>query len=119
MWGRDFRRTERPWGHFKTYMSNRKFTVKDIVVKPGQSLSLQSHRHRDEFWAWIDGPAPRITIGNTSFYMEAGREYAIPRGTKHRIENPHSSGSLTILEVAHGRFDENDIIRYEDKYGRL
>lgn len=117
MWGKDHRRTSRPWGYFTTYMSNQKFTVKDIVVRPGQGLSLQTHKNRDECWAWIDGPTPRITIGDYTFYMEAGREYAIPRGTKHRIENV-SGEPTTVLEVSYGKFDEDDITRLEDYYGR-
>jgi len=119
MFGPNPRITQRPWGHFKTYMSNRKFTVKDITVKPGQGLSLQYHRHRTEFWAWIDGPAPRITIGDSTFYMEAGNEYVIEPGVKHRIENLNSQDSTTILEVAYGRFDEDDIVRLKDYYGRV
>lgn len=117
-WGYgDTRKTERPWGHFTTYMSNQKFTVKDIVVKPGHALSLQYHKNRTEFWAWVDGPAPRITIGDLSFYMERGREYVIPANTKHRIEN-FDAAPATVLEVAYGKFDEEDIVRLEDRYGR-
>lgn len=118
MFGWANRTTKRPWGGFTTYISNHKFTVKDIVVKPGEALSLQYHRNRTEFWAWIDGPSPRITIGDTVFYMEAGREYCIPKGIKHRIENLDAHNPTTILEVAYGRFDENDIVRLEDRYGR-
>src|SRR5690348_4954669 len=117
MWGIPGRLTKRPWGHFITYISNHKFTVKDIVVNPGQPLSLQTHRRRDEFWAWVDGTATRITIGEHMFYMEAGMEYTVPRGVKHRIENL-SDAPCTVLEGAYGRFDENDIIRYKDNYGR-
>lgn len=114
-----FRTEHRPWGWFTTLISNRKFTAKYIVVKPQQSLSLQFHRRRSECWVWVDGVLPRITIGDTTFYMQAGKEYHIPRGTKHRIDNPHQVGTLTILEVAHGRFDEDDIVRLDDKYGRV
>lgn len=116
---RDLRRTERPWGHFTTYMSNQKFTVKDLRIKPGQATSLQTHRNRTEFWAWVDGPAPRITIGAYTFYMEAGKEYRIPPGTKHRIENCDTYGVATVLEVSYGKFDEGDIVRISDNYGRV
>lgn len=113
------RSERRPWGFFTTVMSLGRVTVKYIVVDPNQSLSLQYHSNRDEFWVWTDGVQPRITVGDLTFWMEAETVYTIPRGVQHRIENPHGSGTLTILEVAKGRFDEEDIVRIQDNYGRV
>jgi mannose-6-phosphate isomerase len=89
--------------------------VKVITVKPGESLSLQYHHRRDEFWHVLSGDGT-AEIDGQSLKLEPGGTCFIPRGTKHRV---HGGASvLVFLELAFGDFDENDIIRLEDKYGR-
>ena len=107
---------ERPWGSFTKFTTNNEpVTVKIITVKAGEAFSLQSHKNRDEFWRIISG-AGTITIGDTSSPITPDTDYQIPRGTKHCIEA--LSESVVFLEVARGDFDEEDIIRFSDKYGR-
>ena len=107
---------ERPWGLFRRFTNNFPSTVKIIIVKPNEELSLQSHKKRNEFW--------RVTRGSGFFVLEdqevkvgIGDEQNIPVGTKHKIKA--SDEGLEVLEISTGDFDENDIIRYEDKYGRV
>lgn len=107
----------RPWGWFTTVHSDNNATVKIIGVNPGESLSLQMHKKREEFWTLLDGPEPRLTIGDTTFWMEPVLRYHIPKKTIHRISNPHDQ-VLSVLEVSIGEFDEDDIVRLQDKYGR-
>jgi mannose-6-phosphate isomerase len=83
---------ERPWGGFRQFAHNALCTVKILTVVDGQLLSLQSHRHRDELWV------------------------VIPRGARHRVGSV--GGTARILEISFGEFDEDDIERYEDVYGR-
>jgi len=106
---------ERPWGSFIEFALNEPVTVKIITVKAGQAFSLQSHKKRAEFWRIISGGGT-ITIGDASSAIKPGGDYEIPPNTKHRIEA--SSHPVVILEVSRGDFDENDIVRFEDKYGR-
>ena len=106
---------ERPWGNFRQFTKNDKVTVKILTVKPNEVLSLQSHAHRSEFEHVIAG-AGTLQIGDEVFDVKEGDEYEIPVGVKHRM----SAGPLGLqfLEISHGEFDEGDITRYEDKYGR-
>ncbi len=106
---------ERPWGYFRKFIENTVSTVKIISVKPNEVLSLQTHSKRSEFWRVIRGEGV-FQIGDKKFTAIAGEEYEIPIGEKHRI----SSGpeGIDVLEIALGEFDEKDIIRLEDKYGR-
>lgn len=108
-------REERPWGEFIEFTKNTPSTVKIITVKAGESLSLQKHRNRDEFWRVISGMGS-IKIGDDSFSAKQNDEYFVPRGVTHRM----SAGvePLVVLEIAFGDFDENDIERLDDKYGR-
>lgn len=106
----------RPWGEFFEFTRNTLSTVKIIVVKQNESFSLQTHEKRDEFWRVISGNGV-IQIGEESVVATVGSEFYIPRGTKHRATC--SDQSLTLLEIAFGDFDENDIIRLEDRYGRV
>lgn len=107
---------ERPWGNFRQFIHDTSATVKIITVKPNETLSLQSHKKRDEFWRIIKGKG-FVQIGDSKFDVKENDEYEIPVGTKHRL-GAYDEG-LQILEIATGNFDENDIVRYEDKYGRL
>ena len=106
---------ERPWGDFEQYCKNQQCTVKIITVKPQEELSLQYHNHRDEFWKVIKGKA-QITLGDKIIEAKEGDEFYIPKKTKHRITTKESQ--VKILEISFGEFDENDIIRLEDKYKR-
>jgi len=107
--------TEKPWGNFRQFTHNENSTVKIITVNPNEELSLQSHAKRSEFWKVIKGSGI-VQIGETKHEAKEGDEYNIKVEDKHRI----SAGILgiEILEVATGEFDEEDITRYEDKYGR-
>lgn len=107
---------ERPWGNFRQFTQNENTTVKIITVNPNESLSLQSHKKRSEFWHIISGNGI-IEIGDTKKDAKVGGEYEIPIEVKHRL----SAGDLgiVVLEVAIGEFDEEDIVHYEDKYGRV
>lgn len=106
---------ERPWGNFRQFTHNETSTVKIITVKPDQGLSLQSHTKRSEFWRIIGGSGI-VEIGEIKHEAKEGDEYTIVVGTKHRLIAGPSG--INVLEIATGEFDENDIIRYEDRYGR-
>jgi len=106
---------ERPWGSFRQYSLNAVSTVKLIHVDAGQTLSLQRHRERDELWVIIDHGL-LVEIDGESFEPAVGDEFFIPRGTTHRAAGGRCGGRF--LEVAFGHFDEDDIERLEDCYGR-
>lgn len=105
----------RPWGEFRQFSLNEQSTVKIISVKSGATLSLQYHHKRNEFWHVISGN-PDILIGDTTVSAKPGDEFQICTGVHHRISAPKND--VQILEVARGHFDEEDIIRLQDKYGR-
>ncbi|MBY0376632.1 phosphomannose isomerase type II C-terminal cupin domain [Patescibacteria group bacterium] len=107
---------ERPWGNFRQFTHNSSSTVKIITVKPLEKLSLQSHTKRTEFWRVIKGSGV-IEIDEKKMSVIEGDEKTIPLGSKHRIEA--SENGISVLEISTGEFDENDITRYEDKYGRV
>jgi mannose-6-phosphate isomerase len=106
---------ERPWGKFTQYIHNKKCTVKLIEIKPGQKLSLQYHHKRSEFWVILKGH-PQILIGDNITQAKPGDEFHIPQGSKHRAIGINDS--VLFLEIATGDFDENDIVRLDDKYNR-
>ena len=106
---------ERPWGSFRQFTHNSLSTVKIIFVKKDEAFSLQYHNNRTEFWKILSG-TPEITIGESVVHAQKGDEFEIPPKTNHRA---HAVGTDTeFLEISYGNFDENDIIRIEDKYGR-
>jgi mannose-6-phosphate isomerase len=107
----------RPWGRFRRYAHAEPTTVKIITVEGGQQLSLQRHEHRDELWVVLD-PGLRVQIGDDVHEAAVGDEHLIPRGTVHRA-SADGPGAARFLEVAFGRFDEDDIERLEDRYGRV
>lgn len=107
---------ERPWGYFRQFCKNTPTTVKIIRIKPNESLSLQSHAKREEFWYFISGSGI-VEIDNEKKDLKIGDELIIPLGVKHRLTA--NSLGLEIMEISYGDFDEEDIIRYEDKYGRI
>ena len=105
----------RPWGWFRDFITNKPCTVKILFVKKGEAFSLQKHLRRDEFWRVLKGE-PEITLGDKIIEAKPGDEFEVPRKTIHRIYSPNTDSE--ILEISRGKFDENDIIRLEDKYGR-
>lgn len=105
----------RPWGNFIEFTRNTQSTVKIITVNPGEALSLQTHQSRDEFWNILSGDG-NITIGDQNISAVIGENHFIPRETPHRIVG--GTSKLAILEISFGNFDENDIVRLEDRYGR-
>ncbi|OGI95735.1 mannose-6-phosphate isomerase [Candidatus Nomurabacteria bacterium RIFCSPLOWO2_01_FULL_42_17] len=106
---------ERPWGNFRQFTHNSLSTVKIIFVKKGEAFSLQYHNHRTEFWKVLSG-TPEITLGESIINAKFGDEFVILPKTNHRVYA--ASTDAEILEISSGDFDENDIVRIEDKYGR-
>ena len=112
-----FLRDHRPWGWFETLALSDRFQVKQIVVKPGGVLSLQSHMHRAEHWIVVSGTA-RVTIGAEESLVSENQSVYIPLGETHRMENPGKL-PMVLIEVQTGAYlGEDDIIRYEDVYSR-
>lgn len=112
------KRVYRPWGSYETLVEGERYKVKRIVVKPGASLSLQSHRHRSEHWVIVTGVA-EVTNGNQVTTLIHDQSTYIPLQTKHRLRNPGTT-VLELIEVQSGEYlGEDDIVRYEDCYGRL
>jgi mannose-6-phosphate isomerase-like protein (cupin superfamily) len=106
----------RPWGKFEKFHENKACTVKLIYVNANSRLSLQYHKKRSEFWKVIKGTA-MVEIDERTVTLQEGETITIPRQTKHRVlalEN-----DCIILEIAYGKFDENDIVRLKDDYHRV
>jgi mannose-1-phosphate guanylyltransferase/mannose-6-phosphate isomerase len=111
------RKVYRPWGWYDGVDSGERFQVKRIGVKPGGSLSLQMHHHRAEHWIVVSGTA-RVTKGEEVFLVSENQSTYIPLGVKHRLENP-GMVPLEMIEVQSGSYlGEDDIVRFEDTYGR-
>lgn len=111
------RRVLRPWGSYEGIASAERFQVKRIIVEPGHRLSLQMHHHRAEHWVVVRGTA-RVYRGEESFLLSEDQSAYIPLGTVHRLENPGVI-PLELIEVQTGSYlGEDDIVRYEDTYGR-
>jgi mannose-1-phosphate guanylyltransferase/mannose-6-phosphate isomerase len=107
----------RPWGSYDSLEHGPRFQVKRLKIKPGATLSLQLHHHRAEHWVVVAGTA-RITRGEEEFLLEENQSTYIPVGVKHRIENPGMI-PLEIIEAQSGSYlGEDDIVRFEDRYGR-
>jgi mannose-1-phosphate guanylyltransferase/mannose-6-phosphate isomerase len=107
----------RPWGSYETVASGTRFQVKQIVVKPGQKLSLQMHHHRAEHWIVVTGTA-KVTCGEKTYLLSENESTYIPLGTRHRLENP-GKVPLHLIEVQSGAYlGEDDIVRFDDVYGR-
>jgi mannose-1-phosphate guanylyltransferase/mannose-6-phosphate isomerase len=111
------RKVFRPWGSYDSVDAGERFQVKRIVVKPGGTLSLQMHHHRAEHWIVVSGTA-KVTRGETTFLLSENESAFIPLGTTHRLENP-GCVALEMIEVQSGSYlGEDDIVRFEDVYGR-
>lgn len=109
-------RDERPWGDELWISKGKPSMVKILTINPHQELSLQYHHHREEYWHVISGDGSAV-IGEDTVNLTAGVDQFIPKETKHRLIGGNEK--LVILELAFGEFDENDIVRLEDKYGRV
>ena len=111
------RKVYRPWGSYEGIDNEFRFQVKHITVNPGASLSLQMHYHRSEHWVVVKGTA-QITRGEETFILSENQSTYIPLGVKHRLANPGKL-PLEIIEIQSGSYlGEDDIVRYEDVYGR-
>jgi mannose-1-phosphate guanylyltransferase/mannose-6-phosphate isomerase len=111
------RKVHRPWGHYDSVDTGERFQVKRIVVKPGAKLSLQMHHHRAEHWIVVRGTA-LVTRGEERFIVSENESAYIPLGVTHRLENPGKM-PLEIIEVQSGSYlGEDDIVRFDDTYGR-
>lgn len=107
----------RPWGTYTVLEVGEGFKIKRIVVKPGASLSLQMHHHRSEHWVVVSGTA-RVVNGEQDVLLAPNQSTYIPAGEKHRLENPGVL-ELVLIEVQCGQYlGEDDIVRYQDNYGR-
>jgi mannose-1-phosphate guanylyltransferase/mannose-6-phosphate isomerase len=111
------RKIYRPWGCYDSVDAGHRFQVKRIVVNPGATLSLQMHHHRAEHWIVVVGTA-RVTRGAETFLLSENQSTYIPLGVRHRLENP-GRVPLELIEVQSGAYlGEDDIVRFEDGYGR-
>ena len=111
------RLVHRPWGWYDSIDAGARFQVKRIMVKPGASLSLQKHHHRAEHWIVVKGTA-EVTNGEQVTLLGENQSTFIPLGQVHRLANP-GKVPLEIIEVQSGSYlGEDDIVRYEDSYGR-
>jgi mannose-6-phosphate isomerase-like protein (cupin superfamily) len=107
----------RPWGSWEVVNIGNKYIVKKIVVNPHSALSLQLHHHREEHWVITSGKAI-ITIGEKRMELLPGKAVMIPKETKHRMENI-TDEPIEFIEIQMGNIlDENDIVRFEDRYNR-
>lgn len=113
-------RSERPWGTYYSWDSGRGWNLKTVYVRPLKRLSLQYHHGRSEHWMLVEGDAT-ATIESSSglremYQLRLGESFRVGKGTVHRLESKRGG---VIVEVALGRFDENDIVRLEDDHGRV
>lgn len=106
---------EKPWGSFTQYCLNEPVTVKIITVRGGQELSLQSHQRRTEVWVALD-PGLQVEVDGRAWRPSTGEVVRVPAGARHRLAA--TTDSARVLEVSFGHFDEDDITRHEDRYGR-
>jgi mannose-1-phosphate guanylyltransferase/mannose-6-phosphate isomerase len=111
------RQVFRPWGSYDSIDNGERFQVKRIIVNPGASLSLQKHHHRAEHWIVVKGTA-EVTRGEEVFLVGENQSTYIPLGTVHRLINPGKI-PLEMIEVQSGSYlGEDDIVRFQDHYGR-
>lgn len=114
---RHHREVHRPWGAFESIDDGAAYQVKRLTVKPGERLSLQMHHHRAEHWIVVSGTA-RVTNEDRVFLLTENESTYIPKGAKHRLENPGKI-PLEIIEVQSGSYlEEDDIVRFDDIYNR-
>lgn len=111
----NYEKDVRPWGQFERFTLNEKSTVKIITVNAGEELSLQQHEHRDEAWHIVSGSGT-VVVGEQKTAVKPGEDFFVARGVHHRIAA--GPRGLLLLEIALGDFDEQDITRLQDRYGR-
>jgi mannose-6-phosphate isomerase-like protein (cupin superfamily) len=111
----DYLHDDRPWGGFDQFTHGTPSTVKILSVLPGKRFSLQRHHKRSEFWRVIEGSGT-VTIGEENHEVTVGNEVEIFVGTLHRLAG--GPNGIKVLEISLGEFDENDIERVEDDFGR-
>jgi mannose-1-phosphate guanylyltransferase/mannose-6-phosphate isomerase len=112
------RKVYRPWGSYEGIDSGARFQVKRIIVNPGSQLSLQMHHHRAEHWIVVKGTA-LVDNGDQHLLLTENQSTYIPLGTTHRLKNPGKI-PLELIEVQSGAYlGEDDIVRFEDTYGRV
>jgi mannose-6-phosphate isomerase-like protein (cupin superfamily) len=110
-----YKTVRRPWGNFTVIGTwSDRITVRILTINPRSRISLQKHKFRDEEWLCLRGRA-RVRIDDRTFVLKEGEKTFVPRNHLHRVG---SYLGAEILEVAHGRFRDNDIVRVEDDYGR-
>jgi mannose-1-phosphate guanylyltransferase/mannose-1-phosphate guanylyltransferase/mannose-6-phosphate isomerase len=110
-------RVHRPWGYYQSIHTGDRFQVKRLTVKPGSKLSLQKHYHRAEHWIVVNGTA-LVTRGEETLLLHENESVYIPLGALHRLENP-GKVPLNLIEVQSGSYlGEDDIVRFDDTYGR-
>jgi mannose-1-phosphate guanylyltransferase/mannose-6-phosphate isomerase len=107
----------RPWGHYREYARNQPCTVWMVEMIPGESGSLQTHEHFDELWVLLN-EGGIVQVGDQVLRPKAFEEVFISAGTKHRLSNEHGTQPLRMFEVAYGPVNDQDKVRYDDKYGR-
>jgi mannose-6-phosphate isomerase-like protein (cupin superfamily) len=113
---RQYQKEMRPWGYFERFTKNEPTTVKILVLNPEQEFSLQDHEHRTEFWKIIAGDGV-VRVGEKEEEANVGDEFMVHPKTLHRAKA--GPEGLRILEISFGEFDEEDIERIEDDYGRV
>ena len=107
----------KPWGYFQVLDSQVGHQTKKLFIKPFSKLSLQSHKHRSEHWVIVKGSAT-VLIDNNKYILEINESIYIPMQSKHRLEN-NTENDLCVIEVQIGdTIKEDDIVRYDDIYGR-
>jgi mannose-6-phosphate isomerase len=111
-------KVEKPWGNFEQYTHNLPSTVKILTVAPGGILSRQYHHHRDELWVVLDEGAC-VELDGEVLHPDVEEKLFIPRETVHRLSSCTGSKRVRVLEISFGEFDEEDIVRLEDVYGRV
>ncbi len=105
----------RPWGKFLQFTKDTPSTVKILTINAGEAFSLQYHNKRDEMWFVLKGEGT-IEINGESFPVLPNAKFLIPKGSTHRITAGESN--VEVLEISTGEFDEEDIVRLDDRYGR-
>jgi mannose-1-phosphate guanylyltransferase / mannose-6-phosphate isomerase len=110
-------RVHRPWGWYETLDTGTGYQVKHLMVGPGQGISLQAHKYRAEHWVVVSGTA-RVTRGDEVITLKESESTYLPTGIRHRLENT-TGEPLSVIEVQSGNYlGEDDIVRFEDRYGR-
>ena len=109
---------DKPWGSFTQFVLNTQCTVKILTCEPGQKLSLQRHGNRSELWVALD-PGALVERDGDLLQPAVGEEIWLPMGTSHRLScSPATPQAVRVLEISLGTFDEADIERLQDDYGR-